>query len=160
MMKKPGEALRKMRKDMEVSEAAMAPLQKNYNGRLDALAKITGKSDQENIALAKTMGVNLMDSTKDFNEVLKELGLTVMKTSQQLSAATTSIVIDGTSLFDARNKAIDAPMIMDEIAETYREGAVGGGKVSEKFKIPTFLTRLSLTPPGMAKEEKPLRSYV
>ena len=72
MMKKPGEALRKMRKDMEVSETAMAPLQKNYNSRLDALAKITGKSDQENIALAKTMGVNLMDSTKDFTEVLTE----------------------------------------------------------------------------------------
>ena len=133
MMKKPGEALRKMQKDMEVSEAAMAPLQKNYNSRLDALAKITGKSDQENIALAKTMGVNLMDSTKDFNEVLKELGLTVMKTSQQLAAATTSIVIDGTSLFDARNKAIDAPQIIDERAESFRELAKGGGgKVKEK----------------------------
>jgi len=133
MMKKPGEALRKMRTDMEVSEKAMAPLQKNYNSRLDALAKITGKSDQENIALAKTMGVNLMDSTKDFTEVLKELGLATVKTAQQLAAATTSIVIDGTSLFDARNKAIDAPQIIDERAESLRELAKGGGgKVKEK----------------------------
>ena len=139
MMKKPGEALRKMQKDMEVSEAAMAPLQKNYNSRLDALAKITGKSDQENIALAKTMGVNLMDSTKDFNEVLKELGLTVMKTSQQLAAATTSIVIDNASIFDARNKSLAAPKIIDERAESLREVAAGGGKVSEEV-INTYLS--------------------
>lgn len=139
MMKKPGEALRKMQKDMEVSEAAMAPLQKNYNSRLDALAKITGKSDQENIALAKTMGVNLMDSTKDFNEVLKELGLTVMKTSQQLAAATTSILIDNTSIFDARNKSLAAPKIIDERAESLREVAAGGGKVNEEV-INTYLS--------------------
>ena len=139
MMKKPGEALRTIRKDMEVSEAAMAPLQKNYNSRLDALAKITGKSDQENIALAKTMGVNLMDSTKDFNEVLKELGLTTMKTAQQIAAATTSIVIDGTSIFDKRNKAIAAPKIIDERAESFRELAAGsGGKVKEE-EMNTFL---------------------
>ena len=127
MMKKPGEALRKMRTDMEVSEAAMAPLQKNYNSRLDALAKITGKSDQENIALAKTMGVNLMDSTKDFNEVLKELGLTTIKTAQQLNAASTSILIDGTALFDKANEAIAAPQIIDERSESFRELAAGGG---------------------------------
>ncbi len=140
MMKKPGEALRKMRTDMEVSEKAMAPLQKNYNSRLDALAKITGKSDQENIALAKTMGVNLMDSTKDFNEVLKELGLTVMKTSQQLAAATTSIVIDGTSLFDAANKALAAPQIIDERAESFRELAAGGGGKVKESDMNTFLS--------------------
>jgi|688.fasta_scaffold02983_13 hypothetical protein len=139
MMKKPGEALRKMRKDMEVSEAAMAPLQKNYNSRLDALAKITGKSDQENIALAKTMGVNLMDSTKDFTEVLKELGLTTVKTAQQIAAATTSIVIDNTSIFDARNKSLAAPKIIDERAESLRELAAGGGKVKEE-DINTYLS--------------------
>jgi hypothetical protein len=130
MMKKPGEALRKMQKDMEVSEKAMAPLQKNYNSRLDALAKITGKSDQENIALAKTMGVNLMDSTKDFNEVLKELGLTTVKTAQQIRAATTSIVIDNTSIFQKYTAAARAPEIIDERAESLREQA-GAGKLKE-----------------------------
>ena len=130
MMKKPGEALRTMRKDMEVNEAAMAPLQKNYNSRLDALAKITGKSDQENIALAKTMGVNLMDSTKDFNEVLKELGLTTMKTAQQMKAATTAIVIDNTSIFQKYTAAARAPEIIDERAESLREQA-SGGKLKE-----------------------------
>jgi len=130
MMKKPGEALRTMRKDMEVNEAAMAPLQKNYNSRLDALAKITGKSDQENIALAKTMGVNLMDSTKDFNEVLKELGLTTVKTAQQIRAATTNIVIDNTSIFQKYTAAARAPEIIDERAESLREQA-GAGKLKE-----------------------------
>jgi hypothetical protein len=137
MMKKPGEALRTMRKDMEVNEAAMAPLQKNYNSRLDALAKITGKSDQENIALAKTMGVNLMDSTKDFNEVLKELGLTTMKTAQQMKAATTAIVIDNTSIFQKYTAAARAPEIIDERAESLREQA-SGGKLKET-DINTYL---------------------
>jgi hypothetical protein len=140
MMKKPGEALRKMRTDMEVSEAAMAPLQKNYNSRLDALAKITGKSDQENIALAKTMGVNLMDSTKDFNEVLKELGLTTVKTAQQLRAATTSVLIDATSLFDEANKSIRAPEIIDERSESFRELAAGGGGKTSLEAQNTFLS--------------------
>lgn len=137
MMKKPGEALRTMRKDMEVNEAAMAPLQKNYNSRLDALAKITGKSDQENIALAKTMGVNLMDSTKDFNEVLKELGLTTVKTAQQIRAATTNIVIDNTSIFKKYTAAARAPEIIDERAESLREQA-GAGKLKET-DINTYL---------------------
>jgi hypothetical protein len=137
MMKKPGEALRTMRKDMEVNEAAMAPLQKNYNSRLDALAKITGKSDQENIALAKTMGVNLMDSTKDFNEVLKELGLTTVKTAQQIRAATTNIVIDNTSIFQKYTAAARAPEIIDERAESLREQA-SGGKLKET-DINTYL---------------------
>jgi hypothetical protein len=137
MMKKPGEALRTMRKDMEVNEAAMAPLQKNYNSRLDALAKITGKSDQENIALAKTMGVNLMDSTKDFNEVLKELGLTTVKTAQQMRAATTNLVIDNTSIFQKYTAAARAPEIIDERAESLREQA-SGGKLKET-DINTYL---------------------
>jgi len=137
MMKKPGEALRTMRKDMEVNEAAMAPLQKNYNSRLDALAKITGKSDQENIALAKTMGVNLMDSTRDFNEVLKELGLTTVKTAQQMRAATTNLVIDNTSIFQKYTAAARAPEIIDERADSLIEQA-SGGKLKET-DINTYL---------------------
>ena len=139
MMKKPGEALDTMQKDMATSEAAMGPLQKNYNARLDALAKITGKSDQENIALAKTMGVNLMDSTIEFNKVLTDMGLNISKTAQQIAAATTSILIDGTSIFDERNKAIAAPKIIDERAESLRELAAGNGGTVKEEDMNTFL---------------------
>jgi hypothetical protein len=135
MTKKPGDALEQMKKDMQNNEDAMKPLQKNYGSRMDELNRITGKTDTEINALAKTMGVNLYDSTKDFNEVLSELGLTTVKTTDQLRAATTKVYAEGLKGFDKALEKIKAPRILDETAKGFAQLArANKGKVSEEDK--------------------------
>jgi hypothetical protein len=134
MMKKPGDALKKMRKDMENNEKAMGPIQDSYNARMDKLGKITGKSDREINDLAKSMGVNLMDNTKEFTEVLKDLGLATVKTVQQLQSALTNVYVDALSEFDKAIKALQTPQILDESAEAFRRlyDAQGGSVTKEQ----------------------------
>jgi hypothetical protein len=135
MMKKPGESLKKMRTDMENNEKAMAPLQEKYNGRMNELNRITGKTDTEINALAKDMGVNLMDSTKDFTEVLRELGLLTVKTVDELRAAMTDVYAQGLRGFDNILEKLEAPEILNETAKGFAQLArASGGKVSEKDK--------------------------
>jgi len=139
MMKKPGESLKKMRTDMENNEKAMGPLQDKYNSRMNELNRITGKTDTEINKLAKDMGVNLMDSTKDFTEVLRELGLLTVKTVDELRAAMTNVYAQGLRGFDEALKKIEAPEILNETAKGFAQLArASGGKVSEKDKT-TFV---------------------
>ena len=136
MMKKPGDALKKMRKDMENNEKAMGPIQDSYNARMDKLGKITGKSDIEINDLAKSMGVNLMDNTKEFTEVLKELGLATVKTVEQLNNALTNIYVDALSDFDKAIKALQTPKIINESAEALRRlYDAQGGTITQEQKF-------------------------
>jgi hypothetical protein len=139
MMKKPHEALKTMKKDMETNEKVMGPMQKKYNSRMDELNRITGKSDQEINELAKTMGVNLMDSTKDFTEVLRELGLATVKTAQEMRTATTNVFVDALKGFDVELKKLETPEILNETAKGFAQiYRAQGGKATEKQKIEFF----------------------
>ena len=136
MLKKPGEAIRKIQEETQKSLTASKPLQENYNKRLDSLNKITGKSDQEIIQLAKTMGVNLFDSTKDFQEVLKDLGLTVTKTAEQMNAATVDVVVNNLSIFEKALNGFKTPRIINELARSFRDTYnAQGGKTTEEQQV-------------------------
>lgn len=139
MLKRPAEAIKQLMKDQKINLEASEPLQKNYNERLDALNKITGKSDQEIIALAKSMNVNLYDSTKDFNEVLKELGLTITKTAEQMNAATTDIVVNNLSVFDKEIAKLKTPRIVNEIAKSLRQTYDAQGRKLTKEQTVEFM---------------------
>jgi hypothetical protein len=136
MMKKPGDSLGQIKKDMENNEKAMKPLQEKYNSRMNELNRITGKTDTEINALAKQMGVNLYDSTKDFGEVLSELGLTMVKTADEMRAATTKTYTDALKGFDKAISSIESKEILNEevkgIAQTAR---AQGGTLTEKQKL-------------------------
>lgn len=139
MMKKPGDSLEQMRKNMETNEKAMKPLQNSYNSRMDQLNKITGKTDTEINDLARSMGVNLMDNTKSFAEVLKELGLSVLRTTEQLRAATSQVYVNALKGFDKALERIKAPQILDETAKGFRQiYEAQGGKVTDEQKINFF----------------------
>ena len=139
MLKKPVEALSKMKKEMETNEKVMGPLQDKYNSRMDELNRITGKSDIEINNLAKTMGVNLMDGTKDFNEVLKELGLTTIKTAQEMRTAMGNVFVDAMSDFDTELKKLETPEILNETAKGFKQiYKAQGGKVTDKQKVKFF----------------------
>jgi hypothetical protein len=82
------------------------------------------------------MGVNLYDSTKDFNEVLSELGLTMVKTSDEMRAATTRTYTDALKGFDKAISSIESKEILNQevkgIAQTAR---AQGGTLTEKQKL-------------------------
>jgi hypothetical protein len=119
MMKKPGESLKNMQKDIINNQKAMGPLQDTYNKKLDTLGKVTGKSDQELIALAKTMDVNLFDGTMSLNEAMKELGLTTVKTAEEFNTSLINGFTSNLSVFDKELERLKAPRILDESVRAF-----------------------------------------
>jgi len=78
-----------------------------------------------------SMGVNLYDATKDFNEVLVELGLTVVKTAEQINMDLNQAMVNNLTVFDEVVKRQKAPLILDEAAKAFSQNrrASGGGPV-------------------------------
>jgi hypothetical protein len=109
----------------------MGVVQDKYNNRLDALRKMTGKTDQEIIDMASSLGVNLGDATMDFTTMVEDLGLAMVKTSQEMKGLTQSIVIDSASVYDEAIKRIQAPKILNEQARTFRDTVDAGGATTE-----------------------------
>jgi hypothetical protein len=88
--------------------------------RAKLISDMTGMAQTEAVRLAQTMGVNLADNTADFRKQLEELGITVVKTSQQLDQAIAQIVANGMSVFDTAIKQQEAPQILDEVMKNFR----------------------------------------
>lgn len=135
-LKKPGKFLDTFTKEMENREKANAPIMKEYNSRLDELGKITGKTDTEIVDMAKTMGVNLYDSTMSFTEVLEKLGLATVRTAEQMNTAYINTLTKSLSYFQKNIDAIKAPKILNEEFRKYRDlaDASSGGVMSEDSK--------------------------
>lgn len=113
------------KKGLETTKAATV-IQDKYNSRLDALNKMTGKSDQQLIELASTMGVNLGDATMDFTEMVQKLGLAMVKTKEEMEGMSISTVVDSFSVFDDAMKSWETPRILNEMARTFRDKADAG----------------------------------
>jgi hypothetical protein len=105
---------------------AMTAVQDKYNNRLDALRKMTGKSDQQLIELASSMGVNLGDATMDFKDMIDQLGLSIVKTKEEMQGLSISTVVDSLSVFDQAISKWETPKILDEMARTFRDKADAG----------------------------------
>lgn len=112
-------------KGLETTKAATV-IQEKYNNRLDALSKMTGKSDQQLIELASTMGVNLGDATMDFTDMITQLGLAMVKSTEEMQGLSISNVVDSFSGFDEAMKAWETPRILNEMARTFRDKADAG----------------------------------
>jgi hypothetical protein len=119
MLKKPGESIKNMQNDIITNQKAMGPLQDTYNKKLDTLGKVTGKSDQEIIALAKTMDVNLFDGTMSLNEAMIKLGVTTVKTAEQFNTSLTNGFTANLSVFDKEIARLKAPRILDESVRAF-----------------------------------------
>ena len=149
-LKAPGTALKEYAKIQKTQQEALAPVQDSYTARMKALGQITGKTEQEIVAMAQSMGVNLMDNTKDFTKVLGDLGLTMVRTKEELNAALTEIATKSLTAFDKAIEAIKAPQILDETARAFHDTVKANkGKASEeekmKFQQDMFSQLLSAT---------------
>lgn len=123
---KPEEYINNLRKKGAENLKAMGPLQDKFNARMDALKTMTGKTDQELINLAGSLGINLYDATVDFKDVVEGLGVAMEKTKEQMNALTISTVVDSLGVFDDAIKKWETPRILDEMARTFRDKADAG----------------------------------
>lgn len=135
-LKKPGKFLDTFTKEMANREKANGPIMKEYNSRLDDLGKITGKTDTEIVDLAKSMGVNLYDSTMSFTEVLEKLGLAMTRTAEEMNTAYINVITKSTDYFQKNIDAAKAPKILNEEFRKYRDmaDASSGGVLDTESK--------------------------
>lgn len=146
IQKRPEESLKVVAK-MEMRQKAQNHLTDVYSKRLDALTKITGRSEQEVEQMAMTMGVDLYDATVDFNDVVEKLGINVVKTREQLRGMQMDIALKGLDQFSKGLENLDSPKILDEQARAFRDmadaadGAITDSEFAEFIKgfVPNML---------------------
>jgi hypothetical protein len=126
-----GTALKRFADRSDAQATAAQRLNSVYEKRTKVIADMTGMSGKEIDRLAMSMGVNLYDATKDFNEVLVELGLTVVKTAEQINMDLNQAMVNNLTVFDEVVKRQKAPLILDEAAKAFSQNrrASGGGPV-------------------------------
>jgi len=114
--------LDKFFKKSEAMALASENAEKTVNARLKLMEQMTGKSSMELVSLAQTMGVNLADSTQDFNDQLKQLGVTVVKTAGQINQAVSELATNAfAKAFDTTIRQEKAPLILDEAIKNFRQ---------------------------------------
>lgn len=101
-------------------EQASNNIARVVDARTKMIAEMTGMSEIEVVKLAQTMGVNLADSTADFNEQLEKLGVTVVKTTEQFRQSIGQLITENLSVFDQAIKLEQAPEILDEVMKNFR----------------------------------------
>jgi len=146
-MRKRPEEIGKVIDKVSSKEKARNHLTDIYAKRLDALTKLTGVSEQEVEKMAMTMGVDLYDSTVDFNEVVEKLGVSVVKTRDQLRGMQMDLALSGLDQFSKKLGDLDAPKILDEQARAFRDmydaadGVITDSEFSEFIKgfVPNML---------------------
>ena len=146
MLKQPQEAAKYAALQIDRQDAVNV-LTDKYSKRLKELTAMTGKSEQEVEKMAMQMGVNLYDATVDFNTVVQQLGINIVKTREQMRGFQMDLAIQGLAGFEKALDEIKAPEIIDEQARSFRdlydsmEGAVGEKDFLEfaKNMIPNFL---------------------
>ena len=120
MLKQPAEAAKYTGQAVD-KQLAMNKLTEIYSKRLNELTRMTGKTEQEVEKMAMEMGVNLYDSTVDFNTVLQKLGLNIAKTREQMRGLQLDLALGGLKDFEQQIQELDAPEILDEQARAFRD---------------------------------------
>lgn len=89
-------------------------IEKGFNKKIDTMASMTGKSQEELMALANTMGVNLFDATKSVSQAVAEMGLTAQRTAEQIIGSIRDIQ---QSALDPLRTSIAASEVTNQLAE-------------------------------------------
>jgi hypothetical protein len=105
-----------------------------YSARTSLLAEMSGKSGAEIEVLAQQLGVNLYDSTVEFTEVAKALGVALVRSAAEMKAANREALLAPTSMFETEIKAIKASETLDMKARTIKD-QFAGGALSEESKM-------------------------
>ena len=119
---KVGAYLDEFAKKTAALEEAMGIATETTEERVKVIEQMTGKTSMQIVADAQRLGVNLADPFADFNEQLETLGATVVKSSEQIKQAISTIMsnaIEGA--FETAIKQQNAPLILDEAIKNFRQ---------------------------------------
>jgi hypothetical protein len=136
------EQLETMKKDKEAALEEIGTKLKNigdtydkmdniYKERTNLLSEMSGKSGAEIEVLAQQLGVNLYDSTKDFMEVARELGIALVRSSAEMKAANRDVLLAPTNMFEEELKSRKSAETLDMKARTIKDQFDGGGLSEE-----------------------------
>ena len=89
-------------------------LERGFNKKIGTMASMTGKSQEELMALANTMGVNLFDATKSVSQAVAEMGLAAQRTAEQIIGSIRDIQ---QSALDPLRSSIAASEVANQLAE-------------------------------------------
>ena len=113
--------LERIKKQAGAYEEAYKSAEGTVDSRIDVIKSVTGMAETEIVSLAQTMNVNLADATQDFNQQLIKLGVTVVKTAQQLDQAMASMMQDTiNNIYDQAIKQQQSPQIINDIMKNFR----------------------------------------
>lgn len=111
-------------------------VEKQTTARMDRLRMITGKTNAELEAMAHEVGYPLYDSTVKFTDVLNGLGITLVKTAEQMRQANVDVFVSSGDVYQSLIKQSKASEIINEQAEAMRVALSGGGvKAPEIFEF-------------------------
>ena len=102
------------RKKLNAQLEASAFMTEMFNDRMGELTNLTGKSEGQVLALAQSLGVDLMDPMKSTIELVQELGHLQLRTAEEITQAYARLAGDVAGVFRKAREAIEAPLAADE----------------------------------------------
>lgn len=106
-----------LRKQVELTESVVEPMLSRFNDGVSLLERATGKTTDEIFALAQEMNVNLFDDTREFADVVRELGLAVEQTAERIIGASRDLAIDGFQGLLTVAQQAESGLVIDELTE-------------------------------------------
>lgn len=89
-------------------------IEQGFNQKMDVLGSMTGKSTEELLALANSMGVNLFDATKSVHSAVVELGLASMRTAEEIVGSVRDIQIEA---LDPLRRQLEMSDLADQLSQ-------------------------------------------
>ena len=126
--KDKGAGLSKIGKELPDRLAAASEISDQQSKRMELLKKMSGKSGAELEVLAKKMGVNLYDAAAKTSDIVEKLGMTMVKTAEEMKNANidTSVSAISTAFDDLITRA-NAPKIYSDRGRQVADVIRGGG---------------------------------
>jgi len=110
----------------------LAMIQTQTTKRMDLLTKATGKSAPELEKMAREMGFDLYDATKDYNDILKKFTDNMVRTSVQLNDAIIDVFLSGSDVFKKAREAREATQTINKSSRGLGDTLRAGGSPTSK----------------------------
>jgi hypothetical protein len=110
---------------------ALNPAIDMFNRNLNDLMRVTGKTEQEIIAVSQAAGIDLSSNLLNLQEILSETGLVVGRFGRDFNTAISMALGDAVASIQQRLRILEAPKVLNEQAQAFRELSLAGAVTDE-----------------------------
>lgn len=150
-MNRAGEARKKADEVFGKRMEDIQPVIDQFNRNLDDLTRITGKTEEEIIALAQSAEVDLGSNLLDLQEIMHKTGLAVGKFGDDFNAAINNVIGEAATSIYRTFEILDAPRVMDQAAIALQEAIASGAGLTDQDRsqfLQTLFTQAQLVTGG------------